>query len=143
MINTIIQEHWRLTMAKIHGAASAGENLAGNINFYTMYVGGIDITATGDIADQSQQNFDDVCNLINLVAQPVIMNNPVAVTLDGLAPTLTGPGFIFKFAVEHGKVFERNGDNVAILKEIFEGVTINGVALSSPANVEFSMSELL
>ena len=92
MINTIIQEHWRLTMAKIHGAASAGENcLAGNINFYTMYVGGVDITATGDIADQSQQNFDDVCNLINLVAQPVIMNNPVAVTLDGLAPTLTGP----------------------------------------------------
>lgn len=130
-------------MARIHGAARAGENLSGNINFYTLYVSGLDITVTGDVADQTQQNFDDVCNLINLVAQPVIMNNPISITLDGLAPTLTGPGFIFKFAVEHGAVFERNGDSVSILKEIFEGVTINNVTLSSPANIEFAMSELL
>lgn len=130
-------------MARIHGAARAGENLSSNINFYTLYVSGLDITATGDVADQTQQNFDDVCNLINLVAQPVIMNNPISITLDGLAPTLTGPGFIFKFAVEHGAVFERNGDTVSILKEIFEGVTIDSVTLSSPANIEFAMSELL
>ena len=130
-------------MARIHGAASAGENLSGNINFYTLYVSSLDITTTGDVADQTQQNFDDVCNLINLVAQPVIMNNPIAVTLDGLAPTLTGPGFIFKFAVEHGAVFERNGDTVSILKELFEGVLIDNVTLSSPANIEFAMSELL
>ena len=130
-------------MARIHGAASAGENLSGNINFYTLYVSGLDITASGDIAIQTQQNFDDVCNLINLVAQPIIMNNPIAVNLDGLAPTLVGPGFLFKFAVEHGDVFARNGDAVAILKEIFEGVTIDTVALSSPANIEFAMSELL
>ena len=50
---------------------------------------------------------------------------------------------IFKFAVEHGQIFERDGDSVAILKEIFEGVEIDGVALSSPANIEFVMSELL
>lgn len=130
-------------MARIHGAARAGENLSSNINFYTLYVSGLDITTTGDVADQTQQNFDDVCNLINLVAQPVIMNNPIAVTLDGLAPTLTGPGFIFKFAVEHGAVFERNGDTVSILKELFEGVLIDNVTLSSPANIEFAMSELL
>ena len=130
-------------MARIHGAASAGENLSSNINFYTIYLNSLDITATGDVADQSQQNFDDVCNLINLVAQPVIMNNPISVNLDGLAPTLVGPGFIFKFAVEHGDVFARNGDTVAVLKEIFEGVSINGVTLSSPANIEFAMSELL
>ena len=130
-------------MARIHGAASAGENLSSNINFYTIYLNSLDITATGNVADQSQQNFDDLCNLINLVAQPVIMNNPIPVNLDGLAPTLTGPGFVFKFAVEHGDVFARNGDAVAILKEIFEGVTIDTVALSSPANIEFAMSELL
>ena len=130
-------------MARIHGAASAGENLSSNINFYTIYLASLDIRVTGDVADQSQQNFDDVCNLINLVAQPVIMNNPISVNLDGLAPTLTGPGFVFKFAVEHGDVFARNGDSVAILKEIFEGVTIDTVALSSPANIEFAMSELL
>lgn len=129
-------------MARIHGAATAGENLSGNINFYTLYVKGVDITSTRDVADQTQQNFDDVCNLINLVAQPVIMNNPIAVTLDGLAPTLTGAGFIFKFAVEHGRIFERDGDTVAILKEIFEGVTIDSVSLST-SNIEFSMSDIL
>lgn len=129
-------------MARIHGAARAGENLSGNINFYTLYVTGVDISTTGDITNQSQQNFDDVVNLINLVAQPVIMNNPISVILDGLAPTLTGAGFIFKFAVEHGRIFERNGDPVAILREIFDGVTIDGVLLTS-ANIEFAMSELL
>ena len=130
-------------MARIHGAASAGENLSGNINFYTMYVSGIDITATGSVADQTQQNFDDVVNLISLVAQPIIMNNPIGVNLGGLAPSLTGAGFLFKFAVEHGRVFERNGDPVSVLTEIFEGVTIDGQTLSNPANIEFVMSDLL
>jgi hypothetical protein len=129
-------------MAKIHGAASAGEHLSGNMNFYTMYVKGLDITHTGDIADQTQQNLDDVVNMVSLIAQPIIMNNPLSVTLDGLAPTLTGAGMLFKFAVEHGQIFERGGDNVSILNEIFLGTTIDGVTLE-PANVEFSMSDIL
>ena len=129
-------------MARIHGAATAGENLAGNINFYTMYIKTLDITHTGDILDQTQQNLDDIVNIISLVAQPVIMNNPLSVTLDGLAPTLTGAGMLFKFAVEHGKVFERGGDNVSVLNQIFLGTTIDGVTLE-PATVEFTMSDLL
>tara|TARA_Y100001947_G_C10226623_1_gene255725 strand:+ start:336 stop:740 length:405 start_codon:yes stop_codon:yes gene_type:complete len=134
-------------MARIHGAASAGENLSGNINFYTMYVAdasnsGVDITHTGDILDQSQQNLDDIVNIVSLVAQPVIMNNPLAVTLDGLAPTLTGAGFIFKFAVEHSDIFKRASDDVAVLKELFLGITIDSILLSA-SNVEFSMSDLL
>jgi len=129
-------------MARVHGAATAGENLAGNINFYTMYVKALDITHTGDILDQTQQNLDDVVNIISLVAQPVIMNNPLSVTLDGLAPTLTGVGMLFKFAVEHGKVFESGGDNVAVLNEIFLGTTIDSVLLSA-SNLEFTMSDLL
>ena len=130
-------------MARIHGAATAGENLAGNINFYTMYVKSLDITYTGDLADQSQQNMDDVVNIISLVAQPLVMNNPVGVSdLTNLAPTLTGAGTIFKFAVEHDKVFERGGDNVSVLNQIFLGTTIDGVTLE-PANVEFTMSDLL
>jgi hypothetical protein len=129
-------------MATMHGAATAGENLAGNINFYTMYIKVVDMTFTGDLADQSQQNMDDVVNIISLIAQPLVMNNPVAVTLDGIAPTLTGSGMIFKFAVEHGKVFERDGDSISILKEIFLGVTIDGTLLTT-SNTEFSMSDLL
>ena len=62
-------------MARIHGSAGSSENLSGNLNFYTIYLKTLDITSTGNILDQSQQNFDDVCNLINLVAQPVIMNS--------------------------------------------------------------------
>ena len=130
-------------MATMHGAATAGENLAGNINFYTMYVKTLDIAFTGDLVNQSQQNMDDVVNIISLVAQPLIMNNPVSVSdLSVAAPTFTGVGSIFKFAVEHGRVFERDGDNVSILKELFHGITIDGVALDS-TKVEFSMSDLL
>ena len=129
-------------MAKIHGAASASEQVSGNINFYTIYVKDLDITHTGDILDQSQQNLDDIVNIISLVAQPIIMNNPLSVTLDGLAPSLTGSGMLFKFAVEHGKVFESAGDNIAILKELIHGTTIDSVALST-SNVEFIMSDLL
>ena len=129
-------------MARIHGAASATETVSGNINFYTMYVKGLDITHTGNIQDQTQQNLDDLVNILSLVAQPVIMNNPLAVTLDGIAPTLTGSGFIFKFAVEHAGVYERDGDNVAVLKELIHGTTIDSVALST-SNVEFAMSDLL
>ena len=130
-------------MAKIHGAASAGETLGGNINFYTLYLSGLDITATGSVADQTQQNLDDVVNLISLVAQPIIMNNPISVTLNGLAPSLTGAGFLFKFAVEHGKVFERNGDTTSILKELTEGITIDGVSLQEGVNIEYVMSDIL
>ena len=130
-------------MARLHGAAGSGENLSANLNFYTVYLSQLDITVTGNILDQTQQNFDDVCNLINLVAQPVIMNNPIPVPdLSVLAPTLVGAGMVFKFAVEHGNVFERGGDTVAILKEIFHGVNIDGVALD-PLTIEFEMSELL
>ena len=39
--------------------------------------------------------------------------------------------------------FERNGDSVSVLKELFEGITIDGVTLSHPANIEFVMSDLL
>ena len=85
---------------------------------------------------------DDIVNIISLVAQPIIMNTPVQVSLSGVAPTLTGNGYAFKFAVEHGQVFERGGDNVSILKEIFFGTTIDGVILA-PANVEFVMSDIL
>jgi hypothetical protein len=70
------------------------------------------------------------------------MNNPLAVNLTGLAPTLTGNGFIFKFAVEHGNVFEAGGDNIAVLNQLFLGITIDTETLE-PANIEFSMSDLL
>lgn len=134
-----------MARTRIHGAASSGENLTGNLNFYTLYVlEELDITATGNIQNQSQQNLDDVVNLISLVAQPIIMNTPLLVgDLADYAPTLSGSGYIFKFAVEHGGVFARNGNSTAILAELFDGVTIDGVLLSIEDNIEFAMSDLL
>ena len=82
-------------------------------------------------------------NLISLVAQPIVMNNPLSVTLDGLAPSMTGSGMLFKFAVEHPKVFERSGDNVSVLKELFEGVQIENTVLQEGTNIEFVMSDIL
>ena len=38
-------------MARVHGVASSGENLSGNLNFYTIYLKQLDITATGNILD--------------------------------------------------------------------------------------------
>ena len=63
-------------MARIHGAASASEAVSGNLNFYTMYVTekvnavpGVDIVATGDILDQTQQNLDDIVNIDNSISE--------------------------------------------------------------------------
>jgi hypothetical protein len=50
---------------------------------------------------------------------------------------------LFKFAVEHGKVFERNGDTTSILKELTEGITIDGVSLQEGVNIEYVMSDIL
>lgn len=128
---------------RIHGSVGATEVLSGNIGFYTIYLKDVDITPTGDILDKTQQNFDDVVNIINLVSQPIIMNNPISVDLTGLAPTLVGPGFVFKFATEHNKIFERDGNNVAILTEAFEGITIDSVTLEEGVNIEFFMADIL
>ena len=50
---------------------------------------------------------------------------------------------LFKFAVEHPRVFERNGDNVSVLKELFEGVQIENTVLQEGTNIEFVMSDIL
>ena len=91
------------------GAMGSSESLSGNIEFYTLFTN-IDITRTGDFNDNSQKDFESVVQVIGLRAQPVVMNNPVLLNGTGQnvlenygAPTLTGAGWIFKFA------FEREG----------------------------------
>jgi hypothetical protein len=129
--------------SRVHGSASSCEVVSGNIGFYTLYLKDVDILSTGNILDISQQNFDDVVNIINLVSQPIIMNNPIPVNLAGIAPTITGAGFVFKFATEHSNIFERNGDSTAILKEAFSGIMIDDVLLIVGTNIEFFMTDLL
>ena len=127
------------------GAMSGGEFLSGNIEFFTLHTI-IDITPTGDYTDQTQKDFESVVQVIALRSMPVIMNNPVY--LDGItdlmenfgAPSLTGSGWIFKFAFEHQSVH-----TIQTLVDELHGIVLNGgtVDTKNSINMEFTKQDLL
>jgi len=128
------------------GAMGSSEVLSSNIEYYTLF-SSLDITRTGDYSDATQKDFESVVQVIGLRAQPVVMNNPVA--LDGTgaqlienygAPSITGAGWIFKFA------FEREGvHTIDTLKDELDGIVLNGGTINtkSSVNMEFSKQDLL
>jgi hypothetical protein len=128
------------------GAAGSHEVLTGDLSFFTLYTT-FDITQTGNYADNTQKDFESIIQVIALRAMPVIMNNPVE--LDGTgsntlenygAPTLTGAGWIFKFA------FERNNvHTVDTLIEELDGIVLNAGAIDTKdtINMEFTKQDLL
>ena len=128
------------------GAMGSSEVVSGNIEFYTLFTT-IDITRTGDFSNNTQKDFESVVQVIGLRAQPVVMNNPVALNGSGAnvlenygAPTLTGAGHIFKFA------FEREGvHSVDTLKTELNGIVLNGgtIDTTSSINMEFTKQDLL
>ena len=107
----------------------------------------LDITSTGDFTDNTQKDFESVVQVIGLRAQPVVMNNPVPLNGVGAnvlenygAPTLTGAGWIFKFA------FEREGvHSLDTLKDELNGIVLNGgtIDTKSSVNMEFTKQDLL
>ena len=128
------------------GAMGISEVVSGNIEFYTLFTS-IDISRTGDFSDNTQKDFESVVQVIGLRAQPVVMNNPVALNGVGAnvlenygAPSLTGAGWIFKFA------FEREGvHSIDTLKDELDGIVLNGgtVDTKSSINMEFTKQDLL
>jgi hypothetical protein len=108
------------------GAMNNQEVLSGNIEFYSLFTS-IDITRTGDFSDNTQKDFESIVQVIGLRAMPVVMNNPVALSGSGAlvlenygAPTLTGAGWIFKFA------FEREGvHTIDTLTDELNGIVLN------------------
>lgn len=128
------------------GAMGSSEVVSGNIEFYTLFTT-INITSTGDFSDNTQKDFESVVQVIGLRAQPVVMNNPVSLNGVGAqvlenygAPTLTGAGYIFKFA------FEREGvHSIDTLKDELNGIVLNGgtIDTTSTVNMEFSKQDLL
>ncbi len=127
------------------GAMAAQEVLTGNIEFYTLYTT-LDLTATGDYTDATQKDFESVVQVIGLRAMPVIMNNPVQIngTTDTLdmygAPTLTGAGWIFKFAFEREAVH-----TLQTLTNELDGIVLNGgtIHTTGSVNTEFTKQDLL
>lgn len=129
------------------GAMGSSEVVTGNIEFFTLYTT-IDITRTGDYADPTQKDFESVVQVIGLRAMPVLMNEPVY--LDGAgnnrvemygAPTLTGAGWIFKFAFERTNVH-----TIQTLTDELYGIVLNGGTIITKlglVNTEFTKQDLL
>lgn len=104
---------------KVHGVSSAHQNLTSDMQYYVVYAKsdyaytnpdnatGINIRITENINDPCQKNFEILLQSIGLRAMPVIMNNPEAViSLSAAgAPTLTGEGYVWKFACEFAEAF--------------------------------------
>ena len=128
------------------GAMSSQEVVTGNIEFYSLFTS-LDITKTGDYADNSQKDFESVVQVIGLRAMPIIMNNPVALNGVGQnllenygAPTMTGAGWIFKFAFEREAVH-----TIDTLKDELDGIVLNGgtIDTKNTVNMEFTKQDLL
>lgn len=128
------------------GAMGSQEVVTGDLGFYTLYTK-LDITRTGDYTNNSQKDFESVVQVMALRAMPVIMNNPVE--LDGIgnntlenygAPTLSGAGWIFKFAFERTDVH-----TVQTLVDELHGIVLNAgtIDTKNTTNMEFTKQELL
>lgn len=111
---------------KIHGAATAMQNLTADLQYYVCYAASplcftdpnpnppvseevlrlVNIQATGNPLDESQKNFEVFLMSIGLRAMPVILSDPLPVLeLADYTNELSGEGFVWKFAVERGVQF--------------------------------------
>jgi hypothetical protein len=128
------------------GGAYGTELLTGNIEYFTLYTS-LDISATGDYREDSQKDFDMILQVIGLRAMPIIMNTPVKINGIGAqnieaygSPTITGKGWIFKFA------FEREGvHTIETLTQELDGIVLNAGTIDTTENVnlEFTKQDML
>ena len=128
------------------GVMGSTEVVSGNIEFYTLF-SKIDITRTGNYADDSQKDFESIVQVIGLRAMPIMMNEPVYLNgIGGLAienfgaPTMTGAGWIYKFAFERAEVH-----TIQTLTDELHGIVLNGgtIDTKNSINMEFTKQELL
>ncbi len=111
---------------RIHGAASAMQNLTADLAYYVCYASSpgaftdpnpnpptsqelarlLNIQVTGNPLDESQKNFEVLLMSIGLRAMPVTLADPTPVIeLADYTLELAGEGFVWKFAVERGVQF--------------------------------------
>lgn len=108
---------------------------------------GINIQITGDVRDASQKNFEILIQSISLRANPIILQEPVAVEElgDEGAETLTGEGFIWSFTTERDEAFKASGNPVALLIEELDGIVLPTGAIVHTSgidqNIEFERKE--
>jgi hypothetical protein len=143
---------------KIHGAATAQQNLTADLQYYVCYVSSpgaftdpnpnpppsqelerlVNIQVTGNPLDKGQKNFEVFLMSIGLRAMPVVLSDPFPVIeLSDYTIELTGEGFIWKFAVERGVQFYNftpygTPGPVGLLVDDLDGVIIpSGVRITT------------
>lgn len=142
-------------VTKAHGQAGADQVVTGSAQYYTVWclspdaftdpenAAGVNIRVTGNINDESQKNFEVLVQSVGLRAMPIILNNPEAVAelSDENAPTLTGEGFVWKFAIEYADAFVNKTSTIGLLVEELNGIVLpNGTILDTMGgglNIEF------
>jgi len=134
-----------MAQTKAGGLVTSSETLTGDVEFFTLFTS-LDITATEDFTDNTQKDFESMVQVISLRAQPMLMNTPI--TVDGAsaglddygAPSLTGAGWVFKFATEIP-----GAHTVDSLKDELHGIVLNGgvIDTKSTINTEFTKQDLL
>jgi len=128
------------------GAMGSLEVLTGNIEFFTLYTN-LNIRVTGSYTDSSQKDFESVVQVIGLRAMPTVMNNPVYLNGTGQnllenygASSITGSGFIFKFATEMPGAHTVQ----TLIDELHDIVLNSGVIdTKNSINMEFTKQDLL
>lgn len=160
-------------MERLHGSSFNHQSLTGSLQYYICYASSpgaftlpepnpdesemnmrkVNIQVTMSLKDQSQRNFEILLQSIGLRAMPVIMTDPypvLALQNEG-APSLTGEGFIWKFAVERNDVFSKytnfvTVNPVGLLIDEIDGVildsnvrltTVDGSMSGIDKNIEF------
>lgn len=148
-------------VSKAHGVAGASQVVTGALQYYTVWckspnavsdfenATGINIRYTGNIANESQKNFELIIQSIGLRAMPIVLNSPLAVAdlaADG-ASVLTGEGFVWQFGVEMDDAFATKDSNVGLLVAELNGIVLpNGAVLTTNGpeqNIEFESRDNL
>lgn len=108
---------------RINGAAVPNEPLTQDLDFFLVRTL-VDITPTGNFADNSQKAFEKLMETISLRAQPVIIGSVITTneTNPPDLPAASGTVTVYnlKFAIEHTKAW----DNV----DISLADSLNGIA---------------
>ena len=147
-------------VSKTHGLASALEIVTGDLQYYTVWckspsaysdpenATGINVKITGDIADETQKNFEVIVQSVGLRAMPIIIKDPQPVsdlTEDG-ASSVTGEGFVWQFGVEQVGIFATKANDSGLLVEEMNGIVLpNGAILSTTGkkqNIEFEKQDI-
>lgn len=146
---------------RVHGSAFAYESASRELEAFTVYTKspnafsdpdnaeGVNIEITKNYRDITQKNFEIILQGIGLRAMPVLMDDPIAVKSlekEG-APSLSGEGFVWNFAVETKSSFAKTIDNegtmnqVALLTEELDGLILANVEIlrtqGKDKNIEF------